>query len=70
MIYCTCKQSYGKYIDNLNATISLTAIPIGINNTSFVDALKQRPYLMKGGPGCRFEAFVIPDECPTIKVIN
>jgi hypothetical protein len=61
---CACKKSWGKYTDNLNAVIGGIAIPIGISNSSFVDALWKRP---QEGLGSRFEAFVIPKICPTVE---
>jgi len=57
---CTCKQSGGKYLDGFNAVYWGEAIPLGISNNSFVDALQNQP---KDGWGRRFEAFVIPKEC-------
>lgn len=42
-------------------------MPLGISNPSFVDALKKQP---EEGMGCRFEAFVIPKKCPTLKKIE
>jgi hypothetical protein len=62
--YCICKKSWGKYTDHINAVIGGNAIPIGINNSSFVDAIWNRP---QEGLGSRFEAFVIPKICPTVE---
>ena len=62
--YCSCARSWGYYRgDGLNAVIGGGAIPIGFENKSFVEALKSRP---AGGMGSRFEAFVIPEKCPTV----
>jgi hypothetical protein len=61
--YCFCKKSWGEYTDDLNATISGKAIPLGFENRSFVAALKKRP---EYGQGKEFMAFVIPRHCPTI----
>lgn len=63
--FCKCKDIWGIYTDDLNALISKRVIPLGIGNRSFVFSLKHRP---KEGMGERFEAFVIPKDCPTIKV--
>ena len=64
MRYCKCGNSGGEYIDNLNGKIFGNAIPIGINNYSFVEALRKRP---QSGKGKTFTAFVIPIECNTIE---
>jgi hypothetical protein len=62
---CQCGASWGYYEkDGLNATIGGKAIPLGFANSSLVAAIKNRP---QEGWGERFEAFVIPVECPTIK---
>lgn len=63
---CYCGKAYGRYDpDGSNARIGGTAIPIGFNNATFLDALKERMDLP--GMGNRFEAFVIPTVCNTIK---
>lgn len=61
---CICGNSWGYYYeDGLDAAIGGKAIPIGFNNQDLLRALKNRP---QDGMGERFEAFVIPIECPTI----
>jgi hypothetical protein len=61
---CDCGQSWGSYMeDGLHAEIAGKAIPIGFNNSTLAQALKVRP---ASGMGARFEAFVIPKDCPTI----
>jgi hypothetical protein len=63
-VFCQCGASSGWYKrDDLNAVVAGLAIPIGFQNTSFIKALLNRP---KEGMGEVFEAFVIPEECPTI----
>jgi hypothetical protein len=64
---CKCGKVGGMYKDNLNAEITKDAIPLGFDNFEFMSALRNRP---KKGLGRRFEAFVIPEECPTIHVIS
>jgi len=59
---CGCGLVSGKYIDNLYAEYS-NGIPIGFNNPSLAKALKNQP---ESGMGERFEAFIIPKECPTM----
>lgn len=62
---CACGASWGVYNDDLNATIGGQAIPLGFANSSFVAAVQDQP---ESGLGRRFEAFVIPKQCPTIEV--
>ena len=64
--FCKCGKSWGNYTDDINAEIGGLAVPIGFENSSFVKAFKNRP---KEGLGSRFDAFVIPEKCPTIKEI-
>jgi len=61
--FCNCLESFGAYINQLDAQYFGSAIPLGIDNQSFVKALRLRP---DTGLGMRFEAFVIPHECPTV----
>jgi hypothetical protein len=42
-------------------------IPLGFNSYTLVDAVGGQP---ERGMGRRFEAFVIPKECPTMKKIG
>lgn len=63
---CSCGECQGYYVDDLHAKVSEKAIPLGIANSSFLDALRQRP---ESGMGKVFEAFVIPAKCDTIEVI-
>lgn len=63
-IVCACGRSGGFYTDELKAVITGFAVPLGVNNRTFVKALADRP---EEGMGERFEAFVIPKKCPTIK---
>lgn len=65
---CQCGTSGGRYAaDGLNATYWGNAIPLGILNDNFRRALERQP---EAGLGERFEAFVIPKECPTMKRTN
>lgn len=68
MRHCECGASFGQYdpedIESLQAEIGGSAIPLGFENNSFVDALRNQP---SEGRGERFTAFVIPKECPTIR---
>ena len=62
--HCSCGEAWGYYrSDGLNAVIGGGAIPLGVDNSSFQDALKNRP---DEGLGVRFEAFVIPVKCGTV----
>lgn len=52
---CKCKKSWGKYIDEINATIGGEAVPIGVDNNTFAKAIRA-----KDAPrGLEFNAFVI-----------
>jgi len=62
---CECGKCWGQYVDPIYAVINKEAIPIGFNNYSLIEAIKQRP---KEGKGSLFEAFVIPKKCGTVKV--
>ncbi len=60
---CNCGETRGKYIDDLRAEYEgKFAVPLGIDNRSFLDAVGNQP---SEGMGERFEAFVIPKSCPT-----
>lgn len=60
---CKCGQTTGQYLDKQNAVYSgEKAIPLGMDNYSFAQAVHRQP---ENGLGCRFTAFVIPKECPT-----
>ncbi|KKN89664.1 hypothetical protein LCGC14_0235100 [marine sediment metagenome] len=60
----------GHYTGELTAVYD-NGIPIGFKNSSFMDALDNQP-TKHTGPECgkRFEAFVIEEECPTMKRID
>lgn len=61
---CSCRKSWGQYIDNINAIIGGKAIPLGFANESLTAALRNQP---QHAPGKRFDAFVIEKECPRIE---
>ena len=61
-VLCECRRSWGHYIDDLNAVYGGEAVPLGLANSTFNNALKNRP---DNGLGERFCAFVIPVSCPT-----
>lgn len=62
---CCCGKSHGHYeVDEVNAVVGGQAIAVGVKNSSFIEALKIRP---SAGWGQRFEAFVIPKKCPTVR---
>jgi len=61
---CMCGESYGQYRDDgLNAVIKGPCIPIGFDNRSLLQAIYTQPL---EGKGRSFEAFVIPQKCPTV----
>ena len=61
---CECGNSGGQYIDGLNAVIEGIAIPLGISNNTFLQALLDRPI---SGNGQEFVSFVIPRNCSTVQ---
>jgi hypothetical protein len=62
--FCTCKSSWGKYIDQLNAEIGGLAIPICLHNSEMLQAIKGRP---DTGLGLNFTAWVPARHCSTIE---
>lgn len=74
---CSCGESSGLYIDRKNAKISGDCQPIGFNNHSIRMALSLQKQvdrqeeeilkIIKPIEGIRFEAFVIPKKCSSIK---
>ncbi|RLI38909.1 hypothetical protein DRO66_00365 [Candidatus Bathyarchaeota archaeon] len=65
---CKCGKCSGLYIDKLNAEYEGDDVmPLGFNNFSLKDALNDQP---KSGQGMRFDAFVIPEICPTFKKLK
>lgn len=66
--YCGCGECSGMYKkDGLHARVSKKAIPLMFGNTTFYEALQNRP---KEGMGKEFLACVIPEECDTVEVID
>jgi len=64
---CHCGASSGKCLKNgLNVEIAGKAIPLGFDNYSLAKAIRNRPENDDKG-GERFEAFVIPKNCKTVK---
>jgi hypothetical protein len=64
---CTCGLSGGRYVDDLNAEMfGEFAVPLGLDNRSLVEAIKNQP---EKDWGERFNAFVIQKECSTIKIV-
>lgn len=61
---CACGASYGRYIDDVQAVYGGQAIPLGIANESLAWAVRCQP---EAGKGERFDAFVIPKACPTMR---
>ena len=62
---CWCGASWGTYHGNgVNVTIGGRAVPLGIDNLSFLNALAHRP---ADGLGRTFTAFVIPKYCDHIE---
>ena len=64
---CECEKSWGKYIDHIDAVYGGNAIPLGFDNFSLADSVRNQP---DAGLGERFVAFVIAKQCPTFKKEN
>lgn len=67
MTYCSCGASWGRYLDQQNAEVGGFAVPLGFDNRALSSALDNRPLM---GAGKRFDAFVIPKECESIKQLK
>ena len=64
---CSCGKTKGKYcFDQLNAVVT-GGISIGFSNETFLPAIRNRP---KSGMGKNFIAFIIPEICNTVKVVE
>ena len=63
---CKCGKSGGWYLSGLNAEIWGDALPLGIDNYSFLAATMNQPK-EDAGKGATFEAFVIPAKCKTVR---
>ena len=62
---CMCGASSGRYNpDGYTAVLFGKAIPLGFTNSSFREAIKNRP---QSGQGSEFVAFVIPFHSTSIK---
>lgn len=64
---CSCGQTHGKYIDDLNAEYSgQHAIPLGFSNSALSFAIRNQPTIKEfDGLGLDFSAFVVPKDAPT-----
>lgn len=60
---CFCGLSKGVYTDDINATIEGPCVPLGISNSSLMEAIREQP---EEGNGAEFVAFVIPKKCYTV----
>ena len=66
--WCQCKSSGGRYLDGLIGEYwGEEVIPLGVQNSSFMAAIKSQP---KEGWGQKFEAFVIPKDCDTFNHVK
>jgi len=64
---CECGQCGGRYLkDNLHAEVfgGASCVPLAFGNPSFREARRHQP---EGKWGTRFEAFVIPKNCQTVR---
>lgn len=67
--WCKCRKVGGRYnADGYHAKYwGEFAVPLGFANSSLVQAILDQP---EEGMGERFEAFVIPKECPTLRRLD
>ena len=75
--FCSCGDSSGKYVDDLNAEIKGNCVPIGFANRKFELAYRMQmteDKNQKGKPVCcdgvPFDAFFIPASATSIKRIK
>lgn len=61
---CSCGRVYGRYVDKIKAEVSTTAISLGIDNNSLIQALKQTQ-LHGSAVGYPLEAFMRPNTGPS-----
>lgn len=64
---CDCGQCEGFYIDDINVKI-INGIPLGIANSTFVEALKNKHKF--SDIGYTFVAFVIPPNASTVWLVK
>lgn len=64
---CKCGLCSGKYLNDVVAEYSGPAVPLGIDNSSFAEALRTQP---RWGMGRVFTGFVIPKVCNTFKKLD
>lgn len=75
---CSCGKTQGRYVDELNATYSGPAIPIGFNNRSFLGAARnqrianetERNSNNRYRNGKEFVAFIIPERATSLKKLE
>ena len=65
-VFCNCGKTAARYLeDKLHSEYrGATAIPVGFDNYSFAQAVRQR---RDHGSNWRFEAFTIPADADTVK---
>lgn len=68
--YCECRAVGGYYLEDLLHAEFFggeIAVPLGFANSSLTQAALNQPEM---GWGKNFEAFVIPKNCPTLKMVD
>lgn len=69
---CKCGKCSGQYVDNINIKYSGdSAIILGFNNRSFIDAIRHQRANgnLDTGLGREFTAFIIPTNAPSIRKV-
>lgn len=63
--FCHCRQSWGQWVDNLNATYGGKAVPLAIGDRSLIEAkLKHRRQVGPRKNGFNFDGWVMPKSRP------
>jgi hypothetical protein len=66
---CKCGKISGKYLDNMNAEFKGPAIPIGIDNNYFANAIKFYPNIPEKHI-ITIKAFLIPKKNDQLKKLD
>ena len=69
---CSCGETSGMYVDNINAVYSGYSLMLGFNNSSLTTQILTHHVQgdRSDGLGHRFEAFIIPDKAPSVKKVE
>lgn len=66
--HCRCGKTAGRYVNNVDATVTGPCFVLGFDNHSLIDALmRHRMGRRDDNMGWVFEAFVIPENAASVK---